>query len=102
MSGFKLTSQAQADLDEIAEYIAIEATVERAMTVIADLRNEFRKLASMPGMGHYREDLLDQGYRFWRLYSFVIAYRWTTSPIEVIAIVHGARDLAAFFEDRRA
>jgi toxin ParE1/3/4 len=100
MSGYQLTPQARSDLDEIADYIATEATVDRAMKVIADLREEFRKLAAMPGMGHYREDLLDQNFRFWTRYSYVIAYRWNAVPIEIIAIVHGARDLNTFLENR--
>ncbi len=51
-------------------------------------------------MGHYREDLLPKDYRFWTLYPYVIAYRWKCKPIQIIAFVHGARDLNAFFEGR--
>ncbi len=51
-------------------------------------------------MGHFREELLDQRYKFWSVHSYVIAYRWDVSPIQVIAVVHGARWLEAFFHDR--
>lgn len=54
----------------------------------------------MPGLGHFREDLLDQRYRFWAIHSYLIVYRWETKPLEIISIVHGARDLAAFFANR--
>jgi toxin ParE1/3/4 len=46
------------------------------------------------------EDLIDQRYRFWRVWSYLIVYRWQSSPIEIIAVVHGARDLDAFFGGR--
>jgi hypothetical protein len=35
-----------------------------------------------------------------RFYSYVIAYRDQTKPLEIIAIVHGARQLDAFFQRR--
>ncbi len=52
----------------------------------------------MPGMGHFREDLLDKRFRFWNVWSYLIVYRWEAKPIEVIAIVHGARDVDVFFD----
>jgi antitoxin ParD1/3/4/toxin ParE1/3/4 len=54
----------------------------------------------MPGLGHYREDLLDQRHRFWRVWSYLIVYRWQVTPIQVIAVVHRARDLDGFFSNR--
>jgi len=32
--------------------------------------------------------------------NYVIAYAWQTKPIQVIAVIHGARDLAALFSLR--
>jgi antitoxin ParD1/3/4/toxin ParE1/3/4 len=97
MKGYELTTEAQNDLDEIAEYIAVEASVERAIRVLREFRDAFRKLADMPGMGHFREDLLDKRFKFWSVYSWVVAYRWEVMPIQIIAVVHGARNLEAFF-----
>ena len=51
-------------------------------------------------MGHHREDLADARHRFWTVYSYIIAYRDQTKPLEIIAIVHGARQLEAFFQRR--
>jgi len=100
MKGYQLTTEAQRDLDAIAEYIAIEANVERAIAVLHEFRTEFRKLSEMPGIGYFREDLLDRRFKFWTVYSYVVVYRWESTPIQVIAIVHGARDLDAFFARR--
>jgi plasmid stabilization system protein ParE len=92
-------AEARADLREILLGIATESpdTAER-------LRSEFygalRRLAQAPGIGHYHEELLDVRYRFWNFYSYVVCYRWRKKPIEIIAVIHGARDLAAFLSTR--
>jgi antitoxin ParD1/3/4/toxin ParE1/3/4 len=100
MKGYRLSRDAQADLDSIAEYLDENAGTDRAIDVLTRIRDGFDKLAEMPGIGHYREDLLDQRYRFWVVYSYLIVYRWETDPIRIIAVVHGARDLNAFFSRR--
>ncbi len=100
MNSFEITTEAQDDLDAIVQYIAAEASPERAIQVLLDLRDAFRKLADMPGMGHFRENLLDRSYRFWTVYSYVIAYQWNVTPIRILAVVHGARDLDALFGHR--
>ena len=33
-------------------------------------------------------------------YAYVIAHRWETTPIQIVAVVHGARQLEAFFQLR--
>ncbi len=96
---FRLTREASADLREILLGIAAAnpAAAER-------LRSEFYQalqgLARSPGIGHYHEELLDRRYRFWNFYSYVVCYVWQKRPIEIVAIVHGARDLATFLGTR--
>ena len=92
---FVLTQEARNDLKEILLDIAEDspATAER-------LRSEFYEglqlLGRSPGIGHYHDELLGRKYRFWNFYSYV-AYVWEAKPIQVISVVHGARDLAVFF-----
>ena len=43
---------------------------------------------------------MDRRHRFWVFYSYVVVYRWEVSPIQIIAVVHGRRELAAFFNSR--
>lgn len=100
MSGFDLTLDARANLDAIAGYVANDAGPARAVKVVSDIRDACRKLGEMPGIGHFREDLLDRRYKFWSVHSYVIAYRWEATPIQVIAVVHGARSLSSFFRRR--
>jgi len=55
----------------------------------------------MPGIGHMRVNLFGPQFKFWSVYSYVIAYRWEVAPIQIVAIVHGMRNLEAFFLQRR-
>ncbi len=96
MSAFSLTPEARGDLLAIWEHLA-EESLDAADRVIGELEENFAKLAQMPGMGHSREDLLDRRYKFWSVYSYLVVYRWETRPIQIIAVVHGARDLDVFF-----
>jgi antitoxin ParD1/3/4/toxin ParE1/3/4 len=60
-----------------------------------------QKLAEFPGIGHLREDVTDEPIRFWCVYSYLIAYRPHTKPLEILRIVHGARDLGPLFRRKR-
>lgn len=95
-SRFVLTPQASADLREILLDIAEENPAAAGRLRLRFFRS-FQALAESPGTGHYHEELLDRRYRFKNLLSYVICYAWEPKPIQIIAVVHGARDLAAFF-----
>jgi len=48
----------------------------------------------MPGKGHVREDLTSEpGLLFWSVGSYLVVYRARSSPLEVIRILHGHRDI---------
>ena len=68
--------------------------------MLGEIETACRMLADMPGIGHFRDDLLDRRYKFWAVHSFLIAYEWEARPIRVIAVVHGARNLAASLRRR--
>lgn len=93
---FVLTPQAKSDIFEIWDTIA-ESSLDQADKVRDQIFEAINKLASMPGMGHHREDLADKRHRFWAVYSYLVVYRDETNPLEIIAIVHGKRELSAFF-----
>jgi plasmid stabilization system protein ParE len=97
---FAVTPQARKDLIEIWDHVA-EDSFDRADQVLARLYEAFTRLSQAPGMGHHRRDLADARYRFWTVYSYVIAYR-EGSPVEIVAVVHGARELDAFLQNRVA
>jgi antitoxin ParD1/3/4/toxin ParE1/3/4 len=99
MTNHVLTPTAQHDLVEIIEYIAAE-NPNAAVRVRDEFQLAFMNLGDNPGMGHYREDLLDQRHKFWNVYSYVIVYRWQVKPIQILSVIHGARDLARQFHRR--
>ena len=47
----------------------------------------------MPGIGHLRVDLADRRHRFFLVYSYLIVYRSQTKPLQVIRVLHAARDV---------
>jgi plasmid stabilization system protein ParE len=98
---FVLTPEAESDLLAIWEYVADHQSESSADQVIARIYDACEELSAMPGMGHVRPELLDDRHRFWTVWSYLIVYRWQTHPLQVIAIVHGARELESFFEDRQ-
>jgi plasmid stabilization system protein ParE len=93
---FVLTPEASADLREILLDVAEDSPAAAERLRLRFLKS-FETLAEAPGTGHYHGELLDQRYRFKNLSSYVICYAWEQRPIQIIAVVHGARDLAAFF-----
>jgi plasmid stabilization system protein ParE len=91
---FALTPQAQADLTEISNYIRQDSP-DAARRVRDELQATMRRLAQMPGIGHLREDLSDEPVRFFSVYSYLIMYRPETDPLEIVRVLHGARDVGA-------
>ena len=51
------------------------------------------KLAKNPGMGHRRDELTDTRHRFLLVYSYLIVYRHETKPLQIIRVLHAARDV---------
>jgi antitoxin ParD1/3/4/toxin ParE1/3/4 len=90
--GFRLTPEAQANVDEICAFIA-QDSVDAALRVLDALEDAFHQLASTPGIGHRREDLTTRPVRFWKVYSYLIMYDPATAPLGIIAVLHGARDV---------
>ena len=96
---FLLTPEAKSDLSEILIGIA-EDSPSASERLRSEIYAAFQRLSQSPGIGHYHEELLDRRYRFWNFYSYVVCYLWDTRPIQIIAVVHGARDLDSFLGDR--
>ena len=60
----------------------------------------FRLLAKQPWLGHTREDLLSPEIRLWPVGEYLILYVPARMPIEIVAVVHGARDVPAIVNHR--
>ncbi len=97
---FRLTLQATEDLDAIWWFIAADNR-EAADRVEMEIVATCRRLAQHPRMGTKRQDITPLPVRFWTVAKFpnyVIVYRPETSPLEVVAVLHGKRDLKELLE----
>jgi plasmid stabilization system protein ParE len=92
MAQYSLTDSAKADVREIVNYIR-QRNPGAGTRVRSELRAAMRKLADFPGMGHARADVGDDALRFWPIYSYLIVYRHPTTPLQIIRVLHGARDI---------
>jgi toxin ParE1/3/4 len=88
--------QARLDLLEIWHHIANDSP-RIASNVIAKIDLAIRGLVEMPGKGHSRADVKNKRYRFWSVYSFVIAYRFDETTLTIVRIVHGGRNFRRLF-----
>src|SRR5690348_13094302 len=61
---YRVTQRARRDLDEIWRYIATKSNIDTAEKVNLELHQAMKRLASMPGMGHEREEARGKPYRF--------------------------------------
>lgn len=96
MTTYVLSPSAERDLEDIWEYIA-QDSVSAANRVLVKIRDAIRTLTKMPTMGHHRDDLPDPELRVWTVYSYLIIYRPDPSPLQVVRIVHGMRDIPQIF-----
>jgi plasmid stabilization system protein ParE len=99
---FQFTPQAMEDLDAIWWFIA-EDNRDAADRVETEIVATCRRLARYPLMGTKRQDITPLPLRFWTITKFpkyVIVYRPETVPLQVVAVLHGKRDLKEVLERR--
>jgi plasmid stabilization system protein ParE len=89
---YALSSYALKDLFEIWNYIRVN-NPGAADRVEAELLEKCESLARMPGQGHRRPDYTIAPVLFFPVYSYLIAYRPGTDPLQILAMIHGARDV---------
>ena len=101
MQRITIHAEARADLDEIAEYIALD-NVDAACRFYDAAWKAFRLLAGMPGMGAQRpsDKPALAGLRTWPIKGFrnyLVCYKPMPDGIEVIRVLNGARNLGRIF-----
>ncbi|MGA3025437.1 MAG: type II toxin-antitoxin system RelE/ParE family toxin [Bryobacteraceae bacterium] len=95
-----LAPEAALDLVQIWRHIKGNASVEMADRVESVIREKIAYLARNPSGGHWRKDLTDEPVRFFSIYAYLVVYRPETKPLQVVAILHGSRDLEQVLTDR--
>jgi len=96
MPPLRISPRATLDLLEIWNYIA-DDSIENADLFLDQLDETMRKLRAHPGMGRQREELAPR-IRSFPYQRYVIFYRADSSSVEIVRILHGARDVEDGFE----
>ena len=91
-----IKAQARLDMLEIWHHIAKDS-LDAAIRVEEKIDAEIKSLRELPGKGHARHDTRDPSIRFWRVYSYLIAYRYDENRVQIVRVVHGGRNMRAMF-----
>jgi toxin ParE1/3/4 len=103
MPSYRVSPQAEADVVAIACYIA-ENNPEAGERFVDAAYTTFRFLTTQPELGRPRRFANSTliGLRSWRVARFtryLIFYRCRGSEVEILRVIHGARDLEALFRE---
>jgi toxin ParE1/3/4 len=92
------TGNARTDLNDIFEYLAHEmASSEQARVVIDRIEAQCRKIASLhTQIGRARPEL-GVNLRSFPFQSWIIFFRYLADSVEIVNIIHSARDIDALF-----
>jgi plasmid stabilization system protein ParE len=103
MSIYVLTPLAKADIFDIWSYIASDSE-EAANRVEQAIYDACAFVAESPMRGHARADFTNRPLRFWTLTrypNYTVVYRTETSPLQVIAVLHGKRNARRVLKQRQ-
>jgi plasmid stabilization system protein ParE len=99
MSAYVLSPEAVQDLQDVWDFIASD-NVHAADKLEDEFFEAFESLAEHPRMGHTRPDLTERDVRFWPIGSYLIVYRSVPTALQIVAVLHGARDVAEVIRQR--
>ena len=99
MPAYALSPDTVKDLQYVWDFIASdnEAAADKLEN---DLFEAFVLLAERPGIGHTRSDLTERDVRFWPVGSYLVVYRSLPTTLQIVAVLHGARDVTEVIRKR--
>ena len=89
------TVQARRDYLHIWQYIAFDS-LSAADRVVDALDEAAQMLANSPGIGRERDEL-SKGLRSFPVGKYMLFYRRRKSGIQLVRVLHGARNLKRIF-----
>lgn len=96
MSRLNVSPTARRDLHAVFDHIATD-NPRAAATFVDRVEEACRRIADFPEMGTLREDLAPS-LRAFAVGNYVVLYRPADQGIDVLRVVHGARDLPSVLE----
>jgi len=100
----RVLPRADADVDEAADYYAEQESMDLALRFLDAVERAYKFIAQNPqtgSPGQYDAPQLD-GVRRWPVPgfdSYLVFYRLVGEWIEIVRVLHGARDIERLFED---
>jgi toxin ParE1/3/4 len=95
---FHVTKMAERELDQIFVYWAQRAGVDIADRLVDSIEERFALLGDYPFVGRKCDELAPGVFRF-LAGDYLIYYRKRRSMIQIIHVIHGARDQARAFKN---
>jgi len=92
MKRFKLSPQAAEDIRAAWAYIASD-NLQAAGRFRLRILKACRRIAQNRRIGHCREDLTTKPVLFWPEGQYLIIYNPAPTPVEIVRVLHGARDV---------
>ncbi len=89
---------AEADLDDIWDYIEEHSSQEQAEDFLRKLGTKIETLARSPYIGRSRDELLP-GLRSFPFKDYLIFYVPLANGIEVVRVLRGRRDIERIFQE---
>lgn len=96
------SAEAVNDVIDAADHIAQQSGLNASDRFLQAVKNAYRQIADMPGIGSVRDfgqpDL--QGMRRWHVTKFpkyLIFYMTNESELRILRVLHGARDIETIF-----
>jgi toxin ParE1/3/4 len=96
MTQLRVSADARGDLADIWWFIA-QNNEPAADKIITTITKKFDELVVSPGMGRKRNEL-SPGLRSFPIGKYLILYQPIEDGIEIVRVVHGARDIEELFE----
>jgi toxin ParE1/3/4 len=95
-----LQPRAKADLSDIWQFIA-EDSDDQADAFIDLIDQKFELLAQQSGLGRRREELAE-GLRSFPVGRYIIFYLAIPGGVQIVRVLHGARDIEVAFTEPEA
>ena len=97
---YRLAKRAEADLEDIAYYIAYyiakeSGSLETARRVIESITDRFHLLGANPYADRARDDDLGPGRRSFPADRYIIVYRVSGRDVLILRVAHSSRDIEA-------
>jgi toxin ParE1/3/4 len=96
MTPVRISAEAEADLDAIWLYIAADNPVNADGFLDRLVTSLTTTLSTAPLAGRTRDEF-ELGLRSFPIENYIAFYRLRDTTVEIVRIIHSARDLSAIF-----